>query len=279
MLSHDADTNFKDEEGYTVIHYLAASWQYEPLRTILDHENFKCNIYSYSTSGMTALHHAADSNPLKLAIGEGTRILNNNRKCSAGASDESGSPIQDNLEELLLEDGIPTLKVLLEAGSRPNVRDTTGRTVLQLIVESEDVWGHRFGDAIDTLLYFGARLSDESPQNAVIRESPQCSIEDAQAEWNSELVVDADYISLIKSPMGQFKDLEDSIVPGQASLRGSSSNENLTKKKDEKEKTCNLCDFKFTLFRRQHHCRLCDSVCCEDCGKKKAIVESQQVLI
>jgi hypothetical protein len=272
MLSHDADTNFKDDDGYTVIHYLAASWQYDPLRTILDHENFKCNIYSYSASGMTALHLAADSNPLKSAIGEGSRILNNNRKYS-GTSDESVSPIQDNLEELLLEDGIPTLKVLLEAGSRPNVRDSTGRTVLQLIVESEDIWGHRFGDAIDTLLYFGARLLDESPQTAVIRESPQCSIEDAQAEWISDLMVDADYISLIKSPMGQFKDLEDSIVPAPGTLKGSS----FSKKKDDKEKTCHLCDFKFTMFKRQHHCRLCDCVCCEDCGKKKAIVESQQV--
>jgi hypothetical protein len=111
MLYHDADTNFKDEEGYTVIHYFAASWQYEHLRTIIDHENSRCNLYSYSTSGMTALHHTADSNSLKLAISDGTRILNNNRKYSAGASDECGSTIQKHLEELLLENGIPTLSI------------------------------------------------------------------------------------------------------------------------------------------------------------------------
>ena len=51
------------------------------------------------------------------------------------------------------------------------------------------------------------------------------------------------------------------------------------KPKDSKEnfKMCALCDFKFTLFKRQHHCRLCDAVCCDECSKKKAIVEETQV--
>ena len=27
------------------------------------------------------------------------------------------------------------------------------------------------------------------------------------------------------------------------------------------------------MFKRQHHCRLCDSTCCDDCSKKKAVVD------
>ena len=51
-----------------------------------------------------------------------------------------------------------------------------------------------------------------------------------------------------------------------------------SKDKDkDKDKNCVLCDFKFTMFKRQHHCRLCDCVCCDDCSKKKALVEDSQV--
>ena len=49
------------------------------------------------------------------------------------------------------------------------------------------------------------------------------------------------------------------------------------KENKEKDKICSLCDFKFTLFKRQHHCRLCDAVCCDDCSRKKAIVDDNQV--
>ena len=45
----------------------------------------------------------------------------------------------------------------------------------------------------------------------------------------------------------------------------------------DKDKMCALCDFKFTMFKRQHHCRLCDVVCCDECSKKKAVVEHSQV--
>ena len=57
--------------------------------------------------------------------------------------------------------------------------------------------------------------------------------------------------------------------PSSASDKPKESRDNL--------KTCALCDFKFTLFKRQHHCRLCDCVCCDECSRKKAIVEESQV--
>lgn len=40
---------------------------------------------------------------------------------------------------------------------------------------------------------------------------------------------------------------------------------------------CDLCGFIFTMFRRQHHCRLCNGSCCDDCSKKRISVEFSQV--
>ena len=45
-------------------------------------------------------------------------------------------------------------------GSRPNLRDGQGKSPLQLLAESAEVWGNRFGDAVDTLVCFGARLDE-----------------------------------------------------------------------------------------------------------------------
>ena len=71
-----------------------------------------------------------------------------------------------------------TFLFIVRTGSRPNVRDGRGRSPLQLVAESSDVWGNRFGEAVDTLLTFGARMQDkESPQCGVIKESPQVSLE------------------------------------------------------------------------------------------------------
>jgi hypothetical protein len=40
---------------------------------------------------------------------------------------------------------------------------------------------------------------------------------------------------------------------------------------------CSLCWFQFSLFRRPHHCRLCDALTCDECSKKRVLIEYQQV--
>lgn len=40
---------------------------------------------------------------------------------------------------------------------------------------------------------------------------------------------------------------------------------------------CSLCLFQFSFFRRPHHCRLCDALCCDECSKKRCLVEYSQV--
>ena len=41
---------------------------------------------------------------------------------------------------------------------------------------------------------------------------------------------------------------------------------------------CSMCWFQFSLFRRAHHCRLCDALCCDDCSKKRCLIDYSQVL-
>jgi hypothetical protein len=77
MLGQNADIDIIDNNGYTLLHYLAASWQHEPLLSILEHK-VKTSVFTFSSEdGMNVLHYAADASPLKRAIGEGSRILSN----------------------------------------------------------------------------------------------------------------------------------------------------------------------------------------------------------
>ena len=85
-----------------------------------------------------------------------------------------------------------------------------------------------------------------------------------------------------KTPHTNFK--EDTV---EVKVLSSSSTDNIKgKSKDslkekegqkDREKVCWLCEFKFTLFKRQHHCRMCDCVCCDECSRKKALVDEAQV--
>ena len=131
LLVHDADVNFRDEAGFTVLHYLAASWQHEPLKALLDH-TAKANILAVmGKDGMNALHYVTDAMPLKRSVGEGCRILSNISSPSVGSdgilvegkerdqmrrSSSNYSSRDLGPEDLNLGDGLPTLKLLLKAG-------------------------------------------------------------------------------------------------------------------------------------------------------------------
>ena len=52
---------------------------------------------------------------------------------------------------------------------------------------------------------------------------------------------------------------------------------NITPSHDNKTIPCTLCGATFTLFKRQHHCRLCDSLCCDDCSKKRIVISKAPV--
>lgn len=85
-----------------------------------------------------------------------------------------------------------------------------------------------------------------------------------------------------KTPHTNFKEdtFEVKILSSSSVDTGKGKSKDSGKDRDsqkDREKVCWLCEFKFTLFKRQHHCRLCDCVCCDDCSKKKALVDEAQV--
>ena len=75
-------------------------------------------------------------------------------------------------------------------------------------------------------------------------------------------------------PLGGAPEAGKTAASGRERARSSLS----PKEKDAQAgKYCWLCAFQFTLFKRQHHCRLCDASCCDECGKKKAVVDGKEV--
>ena len=85
-----------------------------------------------------------------------------------------------------------------------------------------------------------------------------------------------------KTPHTNFKEdaFEVKVLTNNSTDNVKGKSKDSLKEKDsqkDREKICWLCEFKFTLFKRQHHCRLCDCVCCDDCSKKKALVDEVQV--
>ena len=154
---------------------------------------------------MNALHMAADGAPIKAGRGEGYRIVN---EIDEGLSED------DEGEELNREDGVPTLRALLKAGARPNVRDAQGRTALQLVAEAEPVWGNRVGFALELLLGCGARVLDEpSAQWATfLKISPVVSVDKAVQEWSTTTVLDAGELGITQTPLMDFQEGENKSV-------------------------------------------------------------------
>jgi ankyrin repeat protein len=156
LITLQANSDVKDKNNVSALQYLAASWQYDPMKLLLEDKvdpNYVSGKYNFS-----ALHYAANASPLKKAKGEASKVLN-----SFKDDGDINKP-----EELNVRTGVITLKTLLEAGAKPNYRDSRGKSALQLIGEQCDQWGSNLSEAVGVLLSYGARL-DESAQIAILR--------------------------------------------------------------------------------------------------------------
>jgi ankyrin repeat protein len=158
LLDLHAEPNVADHHGNTILHYLSASWMNELVELMLQYNaEIMAGNYDY---GMTALHFACRGVPLRRKISEATVLLS-----STKISDEQRAAVED----ADLHSAIPTLKTLLRAGSRPNYKDSNGKTPLHHIAENWDTtWGDSLAYAVITLLTYGARM-DDSAQCQVLR--------------------------------------------------------------------------------------------------------------
>lgn len=183
LLALKADPNARaaaQHYPYSPLQYLAASWQCDPLEQLID---AGANVFLRDNSdAATALHLAAAASPLKLAVGEGARLISNH-----GGSD---------LEELDEGSGVKTLRALLRAGSLPNLKDARGKSPLQIVMDNELSWASSFEEALTLLISFGARVEDPSQAASLRERCPEVNIEALTEKWSSTPAVNADHVGI-----------------------------------------------------------------------------------
>ena len=148
------------------------------------------------------------------------------------------------------------MQALLAGGSYPNSRSTlSGSTPLSLLCDNKDRWGQEFPGAVTILLSHGARL-DSLPNNQ--------GGELKELGFALEAVVDRWQVN-------------SSVNGDVARITLQSFVEDEQNKEEESKTECQLCSMEYSFFKRQHHCRLCSSSCCDTCSKKHVLVDKKAV--
>jgi ankyrin repeat protein len=199
LVTLQADPNVRDQSGVSVIHYLAASWQYEALKLLLD---AKADIYVTSDAdSLNALHYAVLARSLRHSEGLASSLLssaNSSMRIGTSSKENSKKEGDDMLESdtLDFERAAPTIATFLKAGGRPNSREGNGKSALHILAEREGVWKGNIGRIVITLLEGGARL-DDTPGCALIKSrftemGCAAELDAAMEKWNSKPVLNAD---------------------------------------------------------------------------------------
>jgi ankyrin repeat protein len=189
MVTHKPNLSWKDDLGRSLLHYLAASWQHEPMEILLENGCVEVNSFE-DEFGMPPLHFACRASPMKNAIGEGFKIMNDGK--STDHVDNQPEPINSPC-------GIDTLRILLQYGAKPNMKDRMGRTALQILFlpENEILWEkEELEPAVALLLSYGCRLPNEEMINVIKAKFPELNVLALFEKWNALPPIDGTKIGL-----------------------------------------------------------------------------------
>ncbi len=278
LLAMNADPDalcISEEKKNTPAQYLAGSWQWGALEALLA-AGADCHA-SGNKDGYNALHYACAVLPLKSAHGEAVSILR-------GLPPEEA--VEAGFDEPLHTQGISTLKVLLRSGARPNAKTEDGLASLYLVYSSKSVWGDEYEEAIGLLTSNGARLDDKNPMSTSVREScPSIDFDRQQNLYISAPVLDG---GPAKLKINCFARSSSAAYPGNSSCesgeegrdRGLTIIADVSSTQSAKPRSvdnCELCDLKYSIFKRQHHCRLCCRSSCDACSRHRVLVDGSPV--
>lgn len=265
LLTHQPNVSVIDRYGVSLVHHLSASWQYEALELLLE-AGGDVNFAEFQFN-MSPIHYAANATPTKLAIGEAARIINR----LGSPTDSNADPALKELEPLNRPHGATTMRALLRAGARPNGRDRLNRAPLHIIAEPERdaKWGsEELAEAVSLLISFGARM-DDTPLLVNLRmRYPDINYAALAEKWASLPVINGDKL-----------DVKYNQYVSEDSTHSVSVDKNGNSPRNDSSLGCILCSFQFTMFKRQHHCRLCNASCCDDCSKKRVVIDGAQARV
>lgn len=280
MIPHKPTLHWFDEQGRTLIHHLAASWQFEALEELLEADVSDVNSIEVA-QGMVPLHFAVQARPTKKNIGESQRIMN------PGVEFTTQQLLEP--EPLHRPHGVDTIRALLKAGAKPNYQDCQGRTPLSMLVmdsEAQQRWQDReeILPPLAMLISFGARADDPAVAAALKNKFSELAVPAFVEKWASLAAIDCNALNVKGNHFEILTDLDspaqtnDSIDGGGVSSpRSQLQTQASVGLAIGKKGGCTLCCVQFTLFRRQHHCRLCNALCCDECSKKRAVLDATQV--
>jgi ankyrin repeat protein len=119
-------------------------------------------------------------------------------------------------------------------------------------------------DAVTVLISHGARVDEASPVTVSFRNKlPAFKVAYLMEKWNAKPVVSSELLDL------RLKQWEyDNTIPLEAAdhTPGSPS--------QTADSNCRLCGVQFSFFKYKRECKICDVVCCDDCSKRRCMVES-----
>lgn len=189
MLKHNPNIHYVNSMGETLLHVLGGSWQHEALDAILEVSGDMVNTMDV-TYGMTPLHYAALGDLIKPCPGEASRVMNLLSMVPSADVEDENQPTG--------ADGVDTLRALLKAGARVNMKDNLGRTALTILLDASQIekWGKDDDEAAVAILVSSGSRPDDTNVAAIKSALSDLNLPVLIEKWASLPVIDCNRLEI-----------------------------------------------------------------------------------